>query len=76
MTEDYNNFVEPMDVEQDGAADSNKTLKIIGIIILVLVVLCVCLVVFILLLPVILTAILALLSPFIGDVFSDIIIGI
>ncbi len=64
------------DVLLDDVADPNRTIKIVGIILIVLVVLCICVVVFILLLPVILTAILAMLGPAIGNVFSEIIIGI
>ena len=72
MTEDNDDFVEPLDAVQDEAGDSNRTLKIIGIILLVLVVLCLC----VISLPVIVITLLSLLGPSLGNVFSDIINGI
>ena len=76
MTDDYDDFDDSLDAIQDEAGGSNRTLKIIGILVLLLVFLCICVVVFIFLLPVLATAIFALLGPTIGEIFSDIVIEI
>ena len=72
MSEVNDNVGDSMEAVQDEAADPNRTLKIVGIILIVLVLLCIC----IFSLPVIVIFILSLLGPSIGEVFSDIIIGI
>lgn len=72
MSEANDNVGDQMDAVQDETANPNRTVKIIAIILIALVLLCIC----IISIPTIVIAILSLLGPTIGGVFSDIIIGI